>query len=256
MSTKSPLQVQKNKHFKCLGGIKELIPVGSVVNCYPFYDGTMEFELAKADRFVVAHTNKYCIYEFWRCIMTDPARIAEAVSHLMPLKEMKMFFIFQDNFERYKDPFVRSAVFFVLNQLSDVGLVSSGKPIKNEIGAFSINALKRFQAYNFHIKFDNEKDESLTFSDTGSDEYILFSGGRHSLNLFSEGRSFGAEETNVNHSHIEKLFNSTDKKAILLYYPSQGLFNTYKDHNIRMFNKWGTRTNKKEECAEVLIANF
>ena len=74
----SPLK-ENITNFKSTHVIKELIPTGAVVDSYLLFSGEIELNLAQSDRFVVAHTNKYVIYEFWKSTMEEPWRVAEMV---------------------------------------------------------------------------------------------------------------------------------------------------------------------------------
>lgn len=256
MRNRSPLQVDKNKAFKTTHAIKQKLPVGSIVNCFPFYDGNIELELANSSRFVVGHTEKYCVYEFWRCAMVDPEQVASVVSYLTPFNEPKAFNIYQDNLEKYRDPFARAGIFFVLNQLSDSGMVSSGKLAKEEVSSINISNLKRFSGENFHINFvkDDIYDEHL--KNIEKTEKILINCGIYHENLLTEGRSVGPEETIIDHKKVFNFFKNTSTQTLLLYRPTKSLLRLYKDYEIEMYTKNGIRTSNVEDCAEVLIANF
>jgi hypothetical protein len=253
---KSPLQIAANKKFNCASVLKEMIPRGSVLNSFPFYDGNLEFQVMKDDRFLVAHTNKYSVYEFWRCAMADSARVLSLAREIWPLESPGMFHVYQDKQVKLKDPFVRSAVFYALNQTSDSGLISSGKQVRQDLDPLCELALKKFNSDRFHIKFDNETDEALTFSNTNDGEYSLIIGGRYSHNLFEEGKPAGPEETKLYHDKIKKHFESTAGRTVLVYHYSVGVMKAYRTYNIRMMNKWGRPTEDRESCAEVIIANF
>ena len=75
---KSP--IRENNRFKCLPLLRELIPPGSVINSFLFFDGNLEFGLANSERFIIGHTNRYVVYEFWECATTDARKTAEISS--------------------------------------------------------------------------------------------------------------------------------------------------------------------------------
>lgn len=253
---KSPLKTPTNKQFSCSRALQALIPAQSVINSYLFYDGALEFSLAKNNRFVIAHTSKYVIYEFWKCAAADPERVAELAGYLFPLENKRMFEVYQDRFAHFRDPFIRAATFFVLNQCSDSGMVSSGYLKNSESDPLLQSYLKTFSPYNFHMKLDEEEDIVQSFEKTQDEEYILLPIGQFSANLFEEGKSAGLEETKIYHKKIKEFFVTTNKKTILLYYGCPRIFDWYKDYNLKMYNKWGVETDQRSSCKEVVIANF
>jgi len=227
-----------------------------VIHSFLFYSGELEFNLAKNNRFIVAHTNKYVIYEFWLSVVSDSQKVAQIAEYLVPLENKRMFQVYQDMYANYRDPFVRAAIFFILNQCSSDGLVSSGELISNVPSPLFLTYLKNFSSNNFHVKLDKDENIISSLRDVKDDEYILIPAGKYSMNLFEEGKSAGLEETKVYHQKIKDFFDKTDKKTVLLYYGSPQVFEWYKDCDLKMFNKWGVRTDKQSECAEVVIANF
>ena len=73
---RSPLK-EVNGGSKALLTLKSLIPPGTIINSFGFFDGNVEVDLCANNRFVVAHTNKYVIYEFWRAIFEDAPKVAQ-----------------------------------------------------------------------------------------------------------------------------------------------------------------------------------
>lgn len=256
MNTKSPLRKQKNRAFRAVSAIKEKFPEGSIINCYPFYDGNIELDLARADRYIVAQTGKYCIYEFWRCLMVDAPRIAEYASGIFPFDDPQLYNIYQDNLEKYRDPFIRASLFFVLNQVSDSGMVSNGKMDKEELNLINLSNLKRFSAENFHINFNKEDSYESFFESVPAGQKIMMTCGRYSENLLAAGQPLGPEETAIDHKKISNFFKSAARETVLLYYPSKTLMKEYGGYNIKMLNKYSMPTSNIENCTEVHIANF
>ena len=117
---RSPIKNYK-KQTNSLSAIKQLIPKGSIVESHLFYDGSTEFNLAESERFVIANTNKYVVYEFWSCAMEDPKRIASIAEYMFPVLNEQTFDILQKEWANYKDPYMRSALFFLLNRCSSLG---------------------------------------------------------------------------------------------------------------------------------------
>jgi hypothetical protein len=252
---KSPIQL-KEKKFNCSRELKEMIPTGSIVNSFLFLTGELEFELLKNNIFVVSHTSKYVVYEFWRCMMIDPVRVANVIEALAPIENSKTFYFHQEQWPKYKDPFVRSAYFFLLNYYSSTGMISSGAFEERDSLPLAITRVRNFSAENFHIQFDGGKEFSKVTQDLEKTDFLFFPIGDFSFNRFEEGVPIGFEETKIYHRHVKRFFDETDKKCVLAYFKHPHLFSSYKDYNITMLDQYGRKIETKKNCKEMLIANF
>ena len=249
--------------FKSLRIVKELIPSRSIVSSFLFYSGALEFNLAEDDRFISAHTNRYVVYEFWKCAMEDPFTVAERAKVFSRLlkddsafSSEKTFTILQENWTKYEDPWTRSAYFFLLNRCSEVGLVSSGKLNMKYFNPLSITNLKNFKPKNFHIHFVQEESFANILSAAEEPDYLFLPVGEYSYNLFEHGKSKGHETTTVHHKKLYKSLKEQNKKWVVLYKNHSDVFNLYKGNNIIMVDRYGRKTTKKDNCEDIIIANF
>ena len=87
---RSPLKTPPANKFDCIGAIKEKIPPGAVIHSFLFYDGAMELNLASDARFIVAHTNRYVVYEFWRCAALEPEKVSAFAGYFFPIESQRM----------------------------------------------------------------------------------------------------------------------------------------------------------------------
>jgi|TARA_Y100001963_G_scaffold153597_1_gene240708 hypothetical protein len=250
----------KNRKSNTSPLLKKLIPPGSVINSFLFFSAELELEMIKNNCFVIARTTSYAVYEFWRCMQTDPERVAAATEYINSLvAEEKMFYYIQDKFMHYKDPFVRSAFFYLLSFYSDSGKVCSGKMIqRNERSLhLGLSRIKMFDVENLHVKFDkDEKDFLATAHESPDSEYLLIPAGEYSYNYFEDGVNLGFEETRVYHKKIKKFFDSTNHQCLLTYFRHSQVFKLYKDYNMTMINEYGHVVENEEDCREVIVANF
>jgi hypothetical protein len=242
---------------KCLATLKKLIPEGSVVHSFLFYDGNLEVELANSKRFVIAHTNKYVNYEFWQCLMADPERVSNITTHFSPIESDNIFDILQKEWPKYPDPFMRSAIFYLLNQSSDMGYISSGKLIEGLDLSRQIAKMSNFVCPNLHVQVDEEENyiESINNIESKCD-YIFVPVGSFSLNLLEGGKNIGFEQTKVIHADLKNMLLSTDKKVILMYKFSNQTMKFYQNLNTHIIDQWGRHTQSTKFAKEILVANF
>ena len=171
-----------------------------------------------------------------------------------------MFYVMQEAWANYKDPFVRSAMFFLLNRCSSSGLISSGDVEFNRYNPICLNRLRNLKDLeHFHLMRTNSAnflaDIPKSMMETELD-YLLIPVGKFNYNLFDTGKSLGNEETKINHDDVASFFKQCDQKCILVYKKHAELFKIYEKSNIMMIDKYGKNTQNKDLCEEMIIANF
>jgi site-specific DNA-adenine methylase len=258
---KTPLVNQPHTHnIKQL--LKQKIPPSSVVESFRFLDGDVEIDLAAHNRFVIAHTTQYVVYEFWKCVSGDPHRVTEIAEMMYPLDpdeyhSKRMFHLLQENWHTYKDPFIRSALFFILNRCSSTGEISAGEFEDKNLTSIAFGRVKAFNAANLHFKWDQTEEHFADCLASADQNSILFiPAGKFSLNLFEHGKSLGFEMTGVNHKKLHAKLQSLPHKWIVAYKPHKTILNLYEKYNIQLVDKYGRETSDLERCEDLLIANF
>ena len=253
---KTPLQEPNT--FNCVNFLKTHIPEGSVVNSFLFYSGGLEFQLAASNRFVIGTTNKYVIYEFWHCAFRDPERVMKSAEFFHGRMVPQMAHLMQEGWAGYKDPFVRAALFFLLNRYSDVASPSRGHvrlDAYNPIASMRFRRLPELQ--NFFVNFHHDDDYMIGIEESPPADYFLFPVGKFNYNLFEHGKSTGYETVSVNHRELrEKLHSIGDQKAMIIYHNHRAIPKFYKDFNLHYLDAYGRPTSDAEEAKEVIVANF
>jgi len=253
---KSPIK-DVNRDFKSLSVLKNIIPKGSTIKSFLFFGGSIEFNLAEDNRFVSAHTTKYVIYEFWQCLLEDKRKVLEILNcDPFKFKDENIFGVLQENWAKYNDPFIRAALFFLLNRCSETGMISSGKLDQKNFHPLALSYIKRFEPKNFHLTCDAPLDvlESIDkFSDV---DFLLFPIGDFQYNLLEQGKSVGYETEQINHRKLKKKLDEKKHKWILIYNYHSYVFELYKDYQITMIDRFGRKTIKHDSCEEIIVTNF
>jgi site-specific DNA-adenine methylase len=255
---RSPLRCPHD--FKSTATLKKLIEPNSVVATYLFFDGNIELGIASPERLVVSHTSSYFISEFWACARFDPARLIQIIEHLYETRMPQTFLAMQEVWAKYKDPFVRSAMFFLLNRCSTLGMISSGDIDFNRYNPISVNRLRALKELeHFHLirtKSENFMADIQESVKQAGPDYLLIPAGQFSYNLFDDGKAIGDEDTKISHQDIAKFFGEQNLKCMLVYKKHPELRKIYANNNIIMIDKRGNETDNKEACEEIIIANF
>lgn len=256
---KSPIK-DLTRELNGISIVKELVPEGSMVDSYLFYGGTPELSLCYADREVNAITNCYVVYEFWKCMQVDPQRVYDIVTcEDFKFNHPEMFPVLQEHWHTYSNPYLRSAMFFLLNRCSEKGLISSGELSHDNYTSLSINYLKRYKiSEKFNLKYVPAPGAELTtfLTDNTESDFLYIAPGNFSYNLFEQGKSMGPEQTSVNNRKLQQFFNDTKSKVILHYNYHAGIANLYGDKELILIDQYGRRTTDLEKSKEVIIANF
>ena len=253
---KSPLRVP-SREFKSLSLLNKLIPINSVVHSFLMFDGELEISLSHGGRYVVGHTNKYVVYEFWRCVQEDADRVAALAEHFQPIESENVFYLLQENWPKYRDPYLRSALFLLLNRYSDNGQISYGKFTPERYRPTDLVALKRVEFNNLHLILDKEDNfiESIR-NIHGQCDAVVIPMGAYSFNYLEEGKSEGFEDTKVYHKEVHSLFKEGNTKMLLIYKATPMIEKIYKDANLRFVDKWGREVPDSAAAVEVIVANF
>jgi hypothetical protein len=250
---RSPLQT---KASKALNELKKLFPKNSKISSFFLHDGVLEVGLASSNRLLVAHTNKYSIYEFWSILKDHPALISSMTEFVNKRISIPELYLLQDNWHERKDAWERSCFFFMLSKYSDSGYASHGNLDKKRLSALHINKIKNFKCEDLYILFDQCDDPTDTFVTAKDTDFILLPIGDFSYNLFDQGKNIGPDMYLFNHNKIKEKIITTDKKWVIVYKSHPAVYKLYADYNIIMIDKYGNKTQKKENCSELIINNF
>ncbi len=243
---------------KSLSVLKDIIPKSSTVESFLLFAGDVEIGLAEAERQVIAHTNKYIIYDFWKTLFDNPENLAQSVEYLFPFESEDVFRVFQDTYHKQKSPTMRSALFFLVNRCSSDGMISSGQLQQKNYNPLALNYIRRFKQINFNVVYDYSPNLKNCISSTSPQtDYVFLPVGKFSYNFLSEGMNRGPEETTIVHKELKNIVDNIDTKTILNYQYHPGALNLFKDYGSTiLLDKYGKRTIKHENAKEILIANF
>tara|TARA_B100000700_G_scaffold255727_1_gene288613 strand:- start:574 stop:1338 length:765 start_codon:yes stop_codon:yes gene_type:complete len=252
----SPL---KDLRFKnaAIKTLKNIIPKNAVVDSYGLFAGTTELSLSSVERTVRAHTEQDVVFQFWSCLIVDPARMCSILGDpAFKFYGEAEFVILQENLPLYRDAFVRSSLFFLLNRCSETGQISCGKFNVENYTAHSVNQIRRFIRPK---QFSVHKQQNAIFPIEKSKvdgEYVLFPTLKFSYNLFESGRSRSYDSHAVNHQRLKKAMSNTSRKVILVYKYDPRVETFYKDFQKRYVDNYGLPTNNSENCEEIIVTNF
>jgi len=234
---------------KSNGILENLISRGAVVESFGFYSGEVEFHLANRDRFISAYTEKDIIYDVWSTILLDTTAVAEISSRILPFKDEKEFPLLQENWSKFKNPDVRAALFYFLNNCSDSGYISKGNMDTKNYNPVSLSRLKKFvRPDNFYL---SKTDDTIKQIQNSNADIVFLQFPKFAKSFLEAGINRGIEENNID---IENLSTALkDKKYVLLTEPSVLLEKVF-DCEFTFVDKYGRKTTK-QNATEVILHN-
>lgn len=250
----SPLKDPHN--FQCAAAVKNLIPPNSTVNVPAFFSGNLPLSLSSSGRRVRAITNKYVVYEFWKCALHDPQRIIKIAQYISSHQDPNMLYYLQEDWPTYRDPYLRSALFFLLNRLSDTGFQSYGSLTYENYNPISLNRLKAVKDHNLEVQLIADDDFIANLEQYPDSDYVVIPAGNFSYNFFQEGQNRGWETTDIDHRKIREFLSKTNKKTVIAYNSHAALGSFYEGFGQVFLNSYGVATADVKSAKEVLIANF
>lgn len=240
----TPLNNLKTK-TNSLSILKNLIPKGTVVGTYPFYDGNVEFRLAESDRFVIGNTQSRAVAEFWYCAIQDANKISLIADKLYPMLNEATFDILRKRWYVYKDPFARSALFFLLNRCSSLGMVSHGEFDVVNFSPLASRDLKTFKIKNFNIRLVEQYAQKEA-------EINLFTAGKYHFDVLDIGEPKGFEESQFRHTKMLKQFSKQPSIFLYEYHPR---LPTIKGYSKILLDQYGRQTQNSSTAKEIILHN-
>jgi len=205
---------------------------------------------------VVAHTNRAPVYEFWATLLRDPKVLAAAVEHLFPTVDCPQLSSLQETWFHNRTAIGRSALFYILNRCSDMSYASCGSIDLEHFNPVAASHLRRFDVPGFYPYYDKCEDPIDALETAVGSDYIILPVGDYSMNLFEYGKNKGPDITTIHHRRLAQNLKKVNKRWAVLYKKHNALFTLYRQYNIAMVDAYGRRTDSKERCEEMLIANF
>ena len=239
--------------------ISSLLPQGSILKSYCFFDGRPEFDLCDSgDLFVHASTISEPVYIFWECLRRDGRRLHDFITCPdLNFHDENLFKVYQEKWNSYDSPHIRAAFFFILNRCSDTGKISSGQFSLDNYSPMAVSRVKNFRfPDNFHLTYDTCSLGQFLSDHTDEQTYLFVSAGNFNYNLFNHGKSVGPEDTPIDHKLMARHVANRKNKILVSYNYHKGVRKYYKNCRFLLVDQYGKETTDNDNAKEVIIANF
>lgn len=253
---RSPLKDPNN--FVSGHVLKDIIPEHLPIKSYAFFSGQLEFPLLRKGRPVTFLTNKIAIYDFWKHLLEKPETVALHAAAMHEQTTHGTVETYQRELLTYREPYMRAAIFYLLNVYSNEGTVSCGTYDINNYNALTLRRLQDLtkRPYQIELKYypATYVEEGLDYAD--AEDLILIPAGTYRPSMLLTGLSDGFDSYSFNHVRLHKMLSEIKNKFILCYKYNPHLPSLYRDFNIRYVSKYGTIVQTNSMAEDVIITNF
>lgn len=159
--TKTSLLRYPGGKTRAVEAITSLFPEDLKEMCSPFFGGgSIEIYMACKGVKVYGYDVFKPLVEFWQCVNTSPAILANKVQHYYPLSKEE-FYELQKKQNKLKSKTDRAAAYYVLNRSSFSGSTLSGgmSPDHPRFTPSSVDRIRQFYNPNFQV-------EKMSFQDS------------------------------------------------------------------------------------------
>lgn len=233
--------------------VKILLPLipESVPICSPFVGGgSVEFALASRGQKVFCYDNYLPLVNFWSNAKEQPKELADMV-----LRLSNGLNIDKELFKQYQKDICNStgvaeaAKFYIVNRCSFSGTTASGGMSINHprFNKPSIDRLKKFNANDFDIAFDN-----LGFLESIAkhENDFLFLDPPYDINCFIYGNK-GDQHKGFNHKGLHEALKNRGN-WLMTYNDNKFIRELYKDCDIKKVS-WAYGMNASKAASEIII---
>lgn len=253
---RSPLKDPNN--FVSSHVLKDIIPRHMPIKSYAFFSGQLEFPLLQESRTMTFLTNKIAIYDFWKHLLEKPEVVALHAAAMHEQTTHGTVETYQRELLTYREPYMRAAIFYLLNVYSNEGTVSFGEYDINNYNALTLRRIHDLarEPYQIELKYYPAAyvEEGLDYAT--EEDLILIPAGTYRNSMLLTGLSDGFDSYSFNHARLHKMLSEIKNKFILCYKYNPHLAHLYGDFNIRYVSKYGTVVQTSSIAEDVIITNF
>ncbi len=252
--------VKTNNSFISSKALKNIFDKEQDIASFLLFSGQIECDLAFDDYNITVFTNRWANYEFWDCLIKDPYRIANLADGIHKQMDPHMVILLQDSWVRMKDPFFRSALYFVLNRYSADGTVSHGSFNSNNYSSICSRSLINFYENNeldkFRIKYYKAEKYYDAFEHVKDSQVMLLPVGNVKISPLNKQVFVGHEMYDLDYGILKTVLKECGKKFVAVFKFNPKIIRDFSKYNISMIDNVGDFTIDAKLCNEIIVHNL
>ena len=236
--------------------LAEHIPPGEAKLCSPFLGGG-SFELhcaAQLGMSVRAYDNFRPLVEFWRVLLSRPAKLADQAAQFLPRLAREEFYRLQKERSALQTPLERAGVFYVINRASFSGCTLSGGMSPGH-PRFTQSAVERVRQFPAQAVSRNFKVAEADFADSiaAHPDALVYADPPYMLenqNLYGDRNNPRSE---FNHGALRETLQRRGGRWLLSYNDCDSVRDLYRKCGTIVIPRWRYGMSRNKSSREILI---
>ena len=242
--------------FVCSRFLKETLSLEQKIKTYGLRAGHIETDLHQAGFDITLTTNRYFIWEFWRCLINSPQSLLRDIKFFHKnLTSLDVSQYRHNWYAQFHDPYERAAIFYLLNRYSKNGKLLCKEMSKHNFSNLNLLSFESMMPMTKDLKLSFTSYENLIFSfkEVEEDTTIVFPIGSCKRNYILKKEVKSIDESNYDLEKIKQFLESKQRRMFLIF-----KFDPYVDglfDNKIYINKFGEVTEDPLLAADLIATN-
>jgi len=190
-------------------------------------------------------TDNFCVEEFWKCFRANKSKLFKIANKLLPSVNHFTYPLIQKKWMTYNDPFIRSAYFFLLANLSTLGLASTGALLKEKNVEMDFSHIDE-KMYNIQklkqVKIEHENTCTLINCNT------------FNIDILAHSESSAIDQTRLNGPEMIERYRNSYEPWIIGFYSDSRIEKYSENLNLYFYDHLGQSVNK-DSSRVYLVSN-
>ena len=238
--------------------IRQKLKFDSKIAAFGLNTGAIEMDLFEKGYDITLYSNRYWIYEFWKCLSKSPDEVISAVKFFHDnLSDAEVMYHKDKWYENFKDPYDRAAFYYLVNRYSDDGRLYSVSVTKDNFSPFTLSFLRKHApaAKDLKLFYLNEEDLVSKFNKIADDNILLLPIGKFKRDFVIKKNTHSISVPAYDNDDLKKYLTANFHKMILLYKYDKYVDNFF-ESNKTYINKLGFVTENPEIAEDLIVSNF
>ena len=244
--------------FVSAAHIRQKLQPECKISAFGLNSGSVEMDLFEKGYDITFYSNRYWIYEFWKCLSNSSETLISAIKYFHDNFSNSDILYHKDKwYNHFEDPYERAAVYYLLNRYSENGQLYSSHLTKDNFSTLNLLFLERHAHAAKNLKLFYLDDEQLVskFDQLKEHSIIFLPMGKFKRDFIVKKNTHSISTPHYERGELKKYLTVNSRKMILLYKYDKHV-DKYYQHNKTYINKLGFVTSKPELAEDLIVSNF
>lgn len=236
--------------------LKSFLNEENNIKSYGLKAGHIETDLHLAGLNITMVSNRYHVWEFWKCLIEVPERLLSTIEYYHREIKVSDLSHFKDNwYKMFEDPLERAAMFYLFNRYSVNGVTSCSGISKHNFSKFNIVSFEKSipLAKDLKLKFTANEDFVDSFKNIKDDAAVLVPIGKLKLDHILKKENRSIDTANYNLHNLKHYISSSERKVVLIFKYNREI-DLFFDNKIYI-NNYGMVTEDSNKAEDLIVTN-